>query len=60
MFPAKLGYRAPPSAWRRMARICGSLNLLVFIEISSIIKPEKIPLLKPLNGGEGYQYRQGS
>jgi hypothetical protein len=43
-----------------MARICGSLNLLVFIEISSIIKPEKIPLLKPLNGGEGYQYRQGS
>jgi hypothetical protein len=31
-----------------MARICGSLNLLVFIKISSIIKPEKILLLKPV------------
>ncbi|TBZ34262.1 hypothetical protein E0H44_32190, partial [Rhizobium leguminosarum bv. viciae] len=36
-------------AWRRMAIICGSLNLLVFIKISSIIKPEKILLLKPIN-----------
>jgi hypothetical protein len=32
-----------------MAIICGSLNLLVFIKISSIIKPEKILLLKPVN-----------
>jgi hypothetical protein len=32
-----------------MARICGSVNLLVFIKISSIIKPEKILLLKPVN-----------
>jgi hypothetical protein len=32
-----------------MARIWGSLNLLVFIKISSIIKPEKILLLKPVN-----------
>ena len=32
-----------------MAIICGSLNLLVFIKISSIIKPEKILLLKPIN-----------
>ncbi|NRF08257.1 hypothetical protein FOB27_06875 [Rhizobium pusense] len=31
-----------------MARICGSLNLLVFIKISSFIKPEKILLLKPV------------
>jgi hypothetical protein len=31
-----------------MARIWGSLNLLVFIKISSIIKPEKILLLKPV------------
>ena len=38
----------PPSAWCRMARICGSLNLLVFIKISSFIKPEKILLLKPV------------
>jgi hypothetical protein len=41
MLPAKLGDRDTPSAWRRMARICGSLNLLVFIKISSFIKPEK-------------------
>ncbi|KQY11176.1 hypothetical protein ASD31_17410, partial [Rhizobium sp. Root482] len=27
----------------------GSLNLLVFIKISSFIKPEKILLLKPVN-----------
>ncbi len=32
-----------------MARIWGSLNLLVFIKISSFIKPEKILLLKPVN-----------
>lgn len=32
-----------------MARICGSVNLLVLIKISSIIKPEKILLLKPVN-----------
>ena len=31
-----------------MARIWGLLNLLVFIEISSIIRPEKILLLKPV------------
>ena len=41
MFPAKPGTGTPPSAWRRIARVCGSLNLPVFIKISSIIKPEK-------------------
>jgi hypothetical protein len=30
-----------PSAWREMARICGSRNLLVFIKISSIILPRR-------------------
>jgi hypothetical protein len=38
-----------------MARICGSLNLLVFIKISSIIKPEKILLLKPVNRRGDYR-----
>lgn len=37
----------PLSAWCRMARICGSVNLLVFFKISSITKLKKILLLKP-------------
>ncbi len=40
-----------------MAIICGSLNLLVFIKISSIIKPEKILLLKPVNWRGDYPGR---
>ncbi|AVC48657.1 hypothetical protein RLV_3493 [Rhizobium leguminosarum bv. viciae] len=39
-----------------MARIWGSLNLLVFIKISSIIKPEKILLLKPVNYRGDYRF----
>nr|WP_244481536.1 hypothetical protein [Rhizobium sp. Root1203] len=35
----------------------GSLNLLVFIKISSIIKPEKILLLKPVNLRGDYPLR---
>jgi putative transposase len=41
-----------------MARIWGSLNLLVFIKISSIIKPEKILLLKPVNSRGDYHYNR--
>ena len=37
----------PPSACFKIAKICGSVYLLVFIKISSVIMCEKIPLLKP-------------
>jgi hypothetical protein len=35
-----------PSAWRRTARGCGSLNLLIFIKNILDIKPEKILLFE--------------
>lgn len=46
------GTGTPPSAWRRIARIariCGSLNLLVFHQNLLDHIAEKILLLKPIN-----------
>ena len=50
------GTGKPPSAWRRIARIYGSVNLLIFIKISSIMLSEKILLLKPVIFREDYQW----
>ena len=41
----------PPSAWRRIARIWGSLYLVIFIKISSDILPRKSYFRIPLGSG---------
>jgi hypothetical protein len=41
----------PPSAWRRIARIWGSLYLVIFIQNLLVHLAEKILLIKPLNLG---------
>ncbi|WP_306401477.1 hypothetical protein, partial [Pseudochrobactrum saccharolyticum] len=45
------GTDTPPSAWRKIARICGSVNLVVFIKISSFIKQRKFHFQTPLIKG---------
>ncbi|EPE93618.1 hypothetical protein RGCCGE502_34706 (plasmid) [Rhizobium grahamii CCGE 502] len=55
MFPAKLGDRDTTFRLAKDGKDWGSLNLLVFIKISSAIKPEKILLLKPVNSRGDYQ-----
>ncbi len=44
----------PPSAWRRIARIWGSLYLVIFIKISSDILPRKFYFRIPLVSGGDY------
>ena len=41
----------PPSAWRRIVRIWGSLYLVIFIKISSDILPRKFYFRIPLVSG---------
>lgn len=57
MFPAKLGYRDTAFRLAKNGKDLWFAKSARLIEISSIIKPEKIPLLKPLNGGEGVTAR---
>jgi len=56
MFAAQLRHRhtvTPPSAWRRIARIFGSLYLVIFIKISSFILARKFYFRIPLVSGGG-------
>jgi len=57
MFPAKLGYRDTAFRLAKNGKDLGFAKSARLIEISSIIKPEKILLLKPVNYRGDYPAR---
>jgi hypothetical protein len=48
---AQCGLVTPPSAWRRIARIWGSLYFVIFIQNRLMHIAKKILLMKPLTSG---------